>query len=416
MPEAVSGSRPRRGDRWAARDYPTLLWLTAALVVVIAHRVVPQHGWVLVHLVLLGALTHAVLVWSLHFAQALLRSRPDLDPRAHQSARLWLVTAGAAVVVVGVPTRLWWLVVTGAVLLVAAVTWHAIALGRRWRAALPGRFRVTLRYYLAAAAWVPVGATLGVLLARRPGEEWVGRLVVAHSLSLLLGWIGLTVTGTLVTLWPTMLRTRIDDRAERLAEQALPVFLLAITVLVIAPLAGSRALSVTALVLYLAGLVWWGRALIVPVHQRPPGEVSTMSVSLALVWWVVVLVLAAAHIAHARTWTAVAHGYGTIAAVAAFGFGLQLMVGALSYLIPVVLGGGPSVVRAVQHRVERWGVARIVGLNLAVLTWLIPVPDPVRIALRTFGVVAVALFVPIMVSGFVARVRAMRRPHPGRSS
>src|SRR5688572_13594129 len=39
--------------------------------------------------------------------------------------------------------------------------------------------------------------------------------------------ICLTMTGTLVTLWPTMLRTRMDDRAERLARQSLPVFLTA---------------------------------------------------------------------------------------------------------------------------------------------------------------------------------------------
>ncbi len=272
---------------------------------------------------------------------------------------------------------------------------------------------MTLRYYLAAAAWVPVGAALGVLLARRPGDEWVGRLIVAHSMSLLLGWIGLTITGTLVTLWPTMLRTRIDDRAERLAGQALPIFLLAITLLVIGPLTASRPLSVAALGIYLGALAWWGRALVAPLRRRPPSDVSTMSVTLALVWWVVLLVLAAVHIGRAGSWVEVDHGYGRIAAVAAFGFGLQMLIGALSYLIPVVLGGGPSVVRAVQRQFERWGVARIVCLNLAVLTWLVGLPVPVQLALRVLGVVAAALFLPVAVAGFVVRIRARSRRRPG---
>ena len=133
-----------------------------------------------------------------------------------------------------------------------------------------------------------------------------------------------------------------------------------------------------------------------------------MSVSLALVWWVVVIVLAAVHLGRARTWAGVDRGYATIATIAAFGFGLQLLLGALSYLIPVVLGGGPGAVRAVQRQVDRWGVARIVCLNLAVLTWLVDLPAPAQVALRALGVLAAALFLPFVGAGFVVRVRARR--------
>ena len=38
-----------------------------------------------------------------------------------------------------------------------------------------------------------------------------------HGDSLAVNGVGLTVVGTLVTFWPTVLRTRMDDRAERLA-------------------------------------------------------------------------------------------------------------------------------------------------------------------------------------------------------
>ena len=52
---------------------------------------------------------------------------------------------------VGVPTGVWPLTVAGATAVSGAVLWHGIQLWRRLRRALPGRFRVTVRYYLAAA-------------------------------------------------------------------------------------------------------------------------------------------------------------------------------------------------------------------------------------------------------------------------
>ena len=51
--------------------------------------------------------------------------------------------------------------------------------------------------YIVAALLLPVGATFGVLLARGLGDPWHGRLLVAHSMINLLGWVGLTVLGTL---------------------------------------------------------------------------------------------------------------------------------------------------------------------------------------------------------------------------
>ena len=49
------------------------LWLVAAAVVVLVHRFVPNGSWVMVHLLLLGAVSTAILVWSQHFADTLLR-------------------------------------------------------------------------------------------------------------------------------------------------------------------------------------------------------------------------------------------------------------------------------------------------------------------------------------------------------
>ncbi|KRE40466.1 hypothetical protein [Knoellia sp. Soil729] len=151
---------------WPLRDHPAVVWLVLAVLVALAHPFVPGSRWLMVHLVLLGALTHSILVWSSHFAQALLKTPPGLDDRRVQSLRLGLLLAGTTATLVGVPTTQWWLTVTGATLVAVAVLWHGIQLWRRLRKALPGRFRITLRYYLAATACLPVGAALGATLAR----------------------------------------------------------------------------------------------------------------------------------------------------------------------------------------------------------------------------------------------------------
>jgi len=78
-----------------------------------------------------------------------------------------------------------------------------------------------VHYYLAAGiallAGIPAGAWMLLLDdGHRP------RLLLFHAHINLLGFVTLTVLGTLLTLWPTVLRTRIADTAPRAATRALP--------------------------------------------------------------------------------------------------------------------------------------------------------------------------------------------------
>ena len=398
---------PGRGN-WPLRDHPTTLWLTAALVVVAVGRGLPASDWLVVHLVLLGAVTHAVMVWSTHFAQALLKTPPTVDGRRQQGRRLALLVLGTTLVLVGVPTAWWPVTLAGATGAAAAVTWHGVQLWRRLRAALPGRFRITIRYYLAAAACMPVGATFGVLLARQPADPWHARLLVAHSLTMALGWLGLTVTGTLLTLWPTMLRARMDDRAETLARQALPVLLASLSVAVVAALADVRALASAALLAYAAGLVWWGRALLAPARHSAPRRFATVSAAAALGWFVATVVGVAVLVLEAPDWAGVGDQYDRVAAALAVGFALQLVLAALSHLVPTVLGGGPSAVRAGLGWFERAAPFRVVLLNVAVLLWLLPLPAPARVLAAGAACLAVASFVPLVGLSVRESVRARK--------
>src|SRR5690606_14718504 len=86
-PTRPGTDRPQGGARgtWALRDRTATVWLAAAVVVALVHPFVPGSRWLMVHLVLLGALTHSIMVWTHHFAQAILKTPPGLDDRARQS-------------------------------------------------------------------------------------------------------------------------------------------------------------------------------------------------------------------------------------------------------------------------------------------------------------------------------------------
>lgn len=397
------GHGQARGE-WALRDRPALLWMVLAIAVALSHQWVPDSTWLMVHLVLLGALTHSIFVWSTHFAQALLKTPDALDPRPRQSARLALLLAGTTLVLVGVPLALWWLVVLGATLVSAAVVWHGLMLWRRLRHALPGRFRITIRYYLLAAACLPVGAAFGAALALGLSQSWHDRLLVAHMMTNLLGWIGLTVTGTLITLWPTMLRTPMDPRAEALARQALPILVVALIIVDSGALAGIGSVTVSGLVLYAAGLAWWGRALWSPARRRPPSEFATASVACALLWLGVGIITTIVLVARGP----VSDTVGPLAAVFVVGFAAQLLTGALSYLMPTALGGGPSVVRAGQAVFNTLSALRLVVINVGLAICLAPVPSLVRVTVSVLVLVALAAFLPLMVRGIITSVRARR--------
>jgi nitrite reductase (NO-forming) len=393
----------RRGrSRW--RDWPLLGWLTAAVVVALTHRWLPQASWLLLHLVLLGAITHSILVWSAHFAATLLR----LPAPAGQDARLAVLTAGAIMVVVGVPLTWWPLVLAGGTAVAASVGWHALVLARMLRRALPARFRVTVRYYLAASACLLVGAALGVTLAWGWDDTWHGRLLVAHALTNLLGWVGLTLTGTLLTLWPTMLRTRMDATADAKTRQALPVFLAGVAVSAGGALVGLAWLAAVGLVLFVAGLALWGRALWRPFRTKPPTEFAAASVGVSLLWLVAGLAWAGWVLVTAPDWHAVHEGFAGPAAALGAGFGVQVLTGALSYLLPSVLGGGPSVVRAGQRWFDAAAGFRLVAINGGLLLWLAPTPGWVKVAGSVLALGAGGAFLPILVGGIRASVKARR--------
>ena len=94
----------------------------------------------------------------------------------------------------------------------------------------------------------------------------------------------------------------------------------------------------------------------------------------------------------------------------AAGFGAQVLLGALSYLIPVVAGGGPSGARAANVELDRGGALRVGVTNAGVLVFLLPSPSMVRVVVSAFVLAALASFLPLMFRA----VSAARRVGPTR--
>ena len=403
-----------RSRFWPLRDIPAAFWLVAALVVAAVHPFVAVPGWLLIHLLLLGAVTHSIVVWSNHFAETLLHAPTGPDERRRQSGRLMMLNGGVLLVVTGVPSGVWALTLAGACLVAAAAGWHGASLIHRLRRSLPSRFRPLVRYYVAAAACLPVGAGLGAALARGLAEPLHDRLTLAHVAVNVLGWMGLTVVGTLVTLWPTMLRTRIVTGAERAAQRALPVLLGAVVVTAAGASAGLTSLAAAGVLGYLGGLVLVGVAFVATARAKPPASYPAWSVLAAAVWLAACLIALAVAVASAPSWAAVGTRLDALAVPLTAGFGAQVLLGALSYLIPVVLGGGPAAVRAANTELERAGALRITLVNGGLLLCVLPVPSVVRVLCSVLVLIGLGGFLPLAFRGMRASRRTKADPPPPR--
>ncbi|HEX5595480.1 MAG TPA: multicopper oxidase domain-containing protein [Micromonosporaceae bacterium] len=388
-----------------------LAYLSAIVVVGISHPFLANWYWLLLHLLLLGAATNAILIWSTHFTAAVLRAPVPAHRRA-EAARLALLNLGVGCVLVGGSvgsqlversgagdqaaggiwqTGLAWLGVGGAVAVFAAVLAHLAALAIRLRRALPARFTVTVRYYLAAALALLIGIPVGaVLLVVDPAIR--PRLVLLHAHVNLLGWISLTVLGTLLTFWPTVLRTRMADGAVRAATRALPLATSGLALLALGLLSGVPAAALPGLVIFAAAVVVIAVPSAAIARQRPPASFAAWSIAAGIGWLLVSLAYDAAVLLTAADPATALDGFSGVLLPLLVGSVAQILIGALAYLLPVALGGGPGPVRERAAALDRHRGQRVVMANTALAVFLLPVGAYVRITTSLLILVALLQF------------------------
>lgn len=411
-------SRPVTSDRgsWHRRAArPVSAWMLILVVVVLIHPFIPQARWLMVHMVTLGLITTSIMVWGQHFTEALLKTRLAEETRSRQINRIRLLQLGVMLTIAGMVPAWPWLVVAGTLLISAALVWYAVALGAQIRAAIASRYEFTVRAYIGAACLMPFGAAVGAVMAFSPGEPWQGRLMLAHQLLNLLGFVGITVAGTLLTLWPTLLRTKIDPAAMRRSAGGLLGMGVGVVGAAAGAVVGSASIG-SAFVLVYAGSFAWIAVTLVQVSVRSARKDRTtalplfpiLSIGAAMGWFTLtVLGLVAmwwrsADEQLSTSLVAVEVQALTVPLVA--GFLLQVLLGAMSYLLPVTMRGGPRALKASLHQMSRFAVVRVVAYNLVVALFVlaeigVPVADAFFSAL-TFGTTDAASF------GSIARVLA----------
>ena len=362
MPEIASPPASTLTPAKTARqrtDTFTSIWMIIAVAMAIVTLVVknrmPQPLWTMIHLVTLGVLSNGIFQWSWFFARSLARLSAD-DPRARRHNTIRILIFNACFLLLFVSMWLGWMVGTmiAATGIAAVAAWHGAEMLSVLRERLASRFVIVVRYYVCSASFFVLAALLASFVSATMFSPSIpeapvairDRLTLAHALSGVAGWVGLTIGGTVITLGPTILRTRMSPDAVSGGVRVLLPWCLSLLLAIAGALLGVMPLVG-------AGILAVGTCAIVGIvcpyakvlRNKGPREYSAWSFLLGLLWISVggcALGVASLFVSTPSQLRALTLMWLPIIGIAGFA---QLFQGALSYLMPVVIGGGPSVVR-----------------------------------------------------------------------
>lgn len=404
--------RPHRRTTQIKRNAVVVAWIFTALVLLAGKyaQLWPNlDAWAPLHAALLGALGSAITIWSAHFADTLLH-RPAWGGALMLNGRLGLHSVGAALVITGVCINSQIVIGVGASCVALSATLGVVAMVVQKRRAVAARMAALVDYYICSLSYLMVGALAGWSIKYfdfKGQAAWSNRMYLAHVPIMVLGVLGITVLGTLVVLWPTMLRTKMEPAAPRQAQRALPGLALAVAVIAFSglwrPLAGIGAL------LYLLSAAAVVAPLWRTVARKGVTNYAGLSTAAALAWlaWCVIrLGVGVSYAANDDAARAVAHSL-RLAVVS--GFALQILLAALSFLTPVMLGGGPAMSRLTHAIMDRYTWWRITTINLCLALACLPLPPAVRGVTGLSAALAGAYF-------FVAAGQAIQARRKGDTS
>lgn len=362
MPEIASPPASTLTPAKTARqrsDTLTSIWMiiavAMALVTLVVKNRMPQPLWTMIHLVTLGVLSNGIFQWSWFFARSLARLSAD-DPRARRHNTIRILIFNACFLLLFVSMWMGWMVGTmiAATGIAAVAAWHGAEMLSVLRERLASRFVIVVRYYVCSASFFVLAALLASFVSATMFSPSIpealvamrDRLTLAHALSGVAGWVGLTIGGTVITLGPTILRTRMSPDAVRGGVRVLLPWCLSLLLAIAGALLGVMPLVG-------AGILAVGTCAIVGIvcpyakvlRNKGPREYSAWSFLLGLLWisvGVCALGVASLFVSTPSQLRALTLMWIPIIGIAGFA---QLFQGALSYLMPVVIGGGPSVVR-----------------------------------------------------------------------
>lgn len=331
-------------------------------------------GWTLIHLALAGATTIAIGTFMPHFGVTLAGTRAE-SPR-QRLAGVLLLALGMFGVALGRPLAGDLVAASSGILVLGGLAITAWVTYAPMRSGLARRHPVVQLTYGIALVDVVVGASLAILFlfgVAPIASHWIA-LKPAHVWLNVFGFVSLTIAGTLIYLYPTMLGTRIRPH---------PSMVVAVIGLMAGPplVALSAALEADSLavgggavtLVGSLGLLGYG----VEIWRRRGRwandqawhDLTARHGAAGMAWLVVTVATALAGLV--RDGVAVpGWGVGAMAVPLIFGWALQELVGAWTHLLPAV-GPGDMAVKARQRDLlSRWGAPRIVAWNTGLaLLW-----------------------------------------------
>ncbi|HEX9124355.1 MAG TPA: hypothetical protein VF984_13530 [Actinomycetota bacterium] len=350
--------RPRASARLyylAAR-----LWLTAAGLALLLPASARRGIWLPLHLTLAGAVTVSISGAMQNFASAL--TATPSPPASAVWTQFTLVNVGTATLALGYTGDHPALLEAGGAAFLAGIATLGWMVWRAWSKAVNRRHRVPMAMYGCAVLSLLAGGTIGALIGGGAVKDpvlWLS-LRRAHMTVNVLGWVSLTIAGTLVTLLPTVLRVRMP--AWEGGSTAL-VFAGGVAMIAAGLALDSRPVAAVGGVAYAIGAVSLlrlaGRALGAP--RRWPVPVSAKHLVAAALWFVGgASALAVALIRGMEAFDAFRQVY---LVVFVGGWIVQTLLGAWLYLLPMATAAHPDDRRRSLAGVEFGGTLQLAALN-----------------------------------------------------
>lgn len=348
-------------------------FMAAALIVALATAARVQ--WAAIHLALAGSSMVAVGTFMPHFGVTLTGAVPSAP--LLRLAGVVSLTIGAALVVVGVAIGPTFAAFAG-----AGLIWTGLGV-TAWTTFVPTRGPLARRHpiaqlaYAVALAEVAIGIALPVLMLAGwdPAVAGWSSFKPVHVWLNLFGFISLTITATLVYLYPTIVGTRI-----RMHPSLMVMVLGGIAgppIVAVGAALSSPPVAVIGAVIAIAGAighlwfafdVWARRAR----WTTDPGwhRLTVGHITAGMAWYVVAVVTALVGILRdgpsPASWM-----LGALALPVIAGWALQVLIGTASHLIPAMVTT-QSQVRARQRvTLSRMATTRLVTWNAGVaLAWV----------------------------------------------
>ena len=306
-----------------------------------------EPAWLTVHLLLLGAVTNAIVTWSDHFVSALLWARTQ--NRTRQMIIILLLNVGIIGVLVSVSLHLQWLVIISATLIICVIAFYLRGMTTLIKSSLNKRYKGVIAFYQFAGLMIIVGIFLGVLASSKSDRDiWHPRITLAHLHANLLGWVGLTIIGTLVTLWPTVLRTQMQPDAISRAKLGLKILIIGTFGAIVGSLFDQTWLLGSSIALYLLGAIVTLLPAGVLLRRRIPDRSSSWMMFSGAIGLALLLVGDFCLVLVERTPEKILTAIESHLLLLFTLWLLPILLGSLTYLLPVVLGRGPAANRELE--------------------------------------------------------------------